>query len=106
MTTYFARIMDAQTGSDASYEFNGPPDLMSRTGDEIVSVFFDEVDEEVLRDHIDWELNAVLNNRERRVVTAIGSLIPEKNDPPIPFLLMISDHDSEDAVRPSMVHGD
>lgn len=91
MTAYYARIMDAQTGSEAAYKFDGPGDLMGRTADEIVQVFFEDVDEEVLQDHADWELNAVLNNRERRVVTAIGSLFPKKNDPPIPFLLMISD---------------
>ncbi len=31
-----------------------------------------------------------MKNRDRGVVTAIGSLIPAKNDPPLPFLLMIS----------------
>ncbi len=106
MITYFARIMDAETGSEAGYKFDGPPDLMSRTADEIVGAFFDELDREVLHDHLDWELNAVMNNRDRRVVTAIGSLIPEKNDPPIPFLLMISDHQASDIDRPPMVHGD
>jgi hypothetical protein len=106
MITYFARIMDAETGSEAGYKFDGPPDLMSRTADEIVGTFFDELDREVLHDHLDWELNAVMNNRDRRVVTAIGSLIPEKNDPPIPFLLMISDHNANNFDRPPMVHGD
>jgi hypothetical protein len=94
MTTYFARMMDAQTGGEGGYKFDGPPDLMGRTSDEIVSVFFEAVDHEVLHDHVDWELNAVMNNRERHVVTAIGSLIPKKNEPPLPFLLMISDHNS------------
>ncbi len=106
MITYFARIMDAQTGNDAAYKFDGPPDLMSRTADEIVNVFFDEVDQEALRNHVDWELNAVMNNRGLRVVTAIGSLIPQKNDPPIPFLLMISERNSDEIDRPPMVHGD
>jgi hypothetical protein len=106
MTTYFARVMDAQTGSEGNYKFDGPPDLMGRTADEIVNMFFDEVNHEVLHGHVDWELNAVMNNRERRVVTAIGSLIPRRDDPPIPFLLMISDHNSDDVVRPPTVHGD
>ena len=65
-------------------------DLMSRTADEIVTVFFDHVEKEVLRRHADWEINGVMKNRDRGVVTAIGSLIPAKNDPPLPFLLMIS----------------
>ncbi len=93
MTSYYARIMDAKSGGEASYQFNAPDDLMQRTADEIVGTFFNEVDEKILCDHIDWELNGVMNNRDRRVVTAIGSLFPKKNEPPIPFLLMISDHD-------------
>lgn len=93
MTTYYARILDAQNGNEAGYEFNGPPDLMQQAADDVVGAFFDEVDHAVLHDHIDWELNGALNNRERRVVTGIGSLIPKKEAPPIPFLLMISDHD-------------
>jgi hypothetical protein len=94
MTPYYARIKDAQTGSEAAYQFDGPADLLGRTGDEVVKVFLEDVDHEILRDHADWELNAVMNNRERRVVTAIGSLFPKKDVPPIPFLLMISDHQS------------
>ena len=93
MATYFARIMDAQTGGEGAYEFEAADDLMGRTGDEIVNTFFDAVDHDVLHDHADWELNGVVNSRERRIVTAIGALIPKKNEPPIPFMLMISDRD-------------
>ncbi len=96
MTTFFARIMDGETGNEGAYQFEGPANLMDLTADEIVGAFFEEVDRQVLHDHLDWELNAVMNNRQRHVVTAIGSLIPEKNEknvPPIPFLLMISDRD-------------
>lgn len=94
MPVYHARVLDAQTGSEAAYEFEGPADLMQRTCDEIVGVFFDEVEHETLRGHADWELNAALSNRDRNVVTAIGSLLPKKSAPPIPFLLMISDHNN------------
>jgi hypothetical protein len=92
MTSYYARIMDAKSGSEASYEFSAPDDLLQRTGDEIVGILFEDVDQKILCDHVDWELNAVMNNRDRRVVTAIGSLFPKKSEPPIPFLLMTSDH--------------
>jgi hypothetical protein len=37
MATYFARIMDAQTGGEGAYEFEAADDLMGRTGDEIVN---------------------------------------------------------------------
>jgi hypothetical protein len=90
MTTYHARMLDAETGGEGRYRFDGPPDLMKRTADEIVAVFFEHVEKEVLRRHADWEINGVMKSRERGVVTAIGSLIPDKNDAPLPFLLMIS----------------
>ncbi len=90
MPTYHARMLDAETGGEGRYRFDAPADLMSRTADEIVATFFDHVEKEVLRRHADWEVNGVMKNRERGVVTAIGSLIPHKNDPPLPFLLMIS----------------
>jgi hypothetical protein len=94
MATYYARLMDAETDGEGSYQFDGPGDLMGSTADEIVSMFFEKTQQEVLSHSADWELNGVMKNRDRGVVTAIGSLIPEKNDPPIPFLLMISNHNS------------
>ena len=99
MTTYFARMLDAENGNEASYEFSGPPDLMNLTANDIVGVFFDDVDHTILDDHVDWELNAALKNPERRVVTAVGSLIPKKDTPPIPFLLMISDHNGQKGIE-------
>jgi hypothetical protein len=90
MATYYARMLDAETNGEGSYAFEGPSDLMQKTADEIVSLFFDHVEKEVLRTHADWEVNGVMKNKERGIVTAIGSLIPEKNDPPLPFLLLIS----------------
>jgi hypothetical protein len=95
MTKYYARILDAENGNEAGYEFDGPPDLMGQAADDVIGTFFDQVDKLILEDHVDWELNGALNNRQRRVVTAIGSLIPKAGTPPIPFLLMISDHDGE-----------
>lgn len=94
MATYYARMMDGTTGGEGSYEFPGPDDLMSRTADEIVTTFFDHIENEILRRHADWELNGAMKNRPRGVVTAIGTLIPEKEDEPLPFLLMIADHNS------------
>jgi len=92
MTTYFGRMLDAETGGEGSYQFEGPEDLMQRTADEVVSIFFEQVEPRVLRHHVDWEVNGVFKNRERRIVSAIGSLIPQKDEPALPFLLLISDH--------------
>lgn len=90
MATYHARMMDASTGGEGAYRFEGPDDLMMRTADEIVSRFFDQVEAQLPSTSIDWELNGAFNNRERKVVTAIGSLISGK-DPSLPFLLMIAE---------------
>ncbi len=97
MTTYHARMLDAETTGESTYDFDGPPDLMARTADEIVGVFFDFVDQQILKPGADWEINGVLKNKDRGIVTAIGSLIPELNDPPLPFLLLISAADARPA---------
>jgi len=39
--------------------------------------------------HVDYELNAAYKDKDRAVVTAMGSLIHD-GDPPSPFLLMIA----------------
>lgn len=90
MTVYFARMLDAVTNGEGAYRFDGPADLMQKTADEIVAVFFHFVERDLLSTHADWEVNGIMKNKERGVVTAIGSLIPERGDPPLPFLLMIS----------------
>ena len=91
MTKYYARMLDGETSGEGQYTFERPADLMRRPADEIVSLFFDHVEKEVLRSNVDWEINGELKNKERRIVTAMGSLIPQKEDPPMPFLLLISD---------------
>jgi hypothetical protein len=94
MATFYARMLDAETNGEGAYTFEGPEDLMKRTADEIVTTFFDYVEQDLLKTHADWEINGAMKNKERQIVTAIGSLIPEKSDPPMPFLLLISDRAS------------
>lgn len=89
---YYARMLAADGDAEESYDFEGPENLMDLTVDEIVGEFFKRIEEQVLKHHLDWEINSAMKNRDRRVVTALGSLVPHRNDPPIPFLLMISDH--------------
>lgn len=91
MAKYYARMLDAATNGEGSYTFEGPPDLMRRTADEIVGAFFEYVERDVLGKHADWEINGIMKNKDRNVVTALGSLIPERNEPHLPFLLLISD---------------
>lgn len=89
---YYARMLAADGDAEETYDFEGPETLMDLTVDEIVGEFFKRIEDKVLKHHIDWEINSAMKNRERRVVTALGSLVPSQKAPPIPFLLMISDH--------------
>jgi hypothetical protein len=87
---FYARMMDASTGGEGAYEFDGPENLFSKTADEIVTAFFEHIENDVLKHHADWEINGVMKNKERSVVTALGSLTPSENDAPLPFMVMIS----------------
>lgn len=89
---YTARMLDAKTGGEGHYEFDSTEDLFKLTADEIVTAFFDHIENDILKHSSDWEMNSVMKNRERRVVTAMGSLILDSNEPPLPFLLMIAEH--------------
>lgn len=88
---YTARMMDAKTGGEGYYEFDSTQDLFKKPADEIVAAFFDHIEKDILKHASDWEMNSALKNRERRVVTAMGSLILDANEPPLPFLLMIAE---------------
>jgi alpha-D-ribose 1-methylphosphonate 5-triphosphate diphosphatase PhnM len=90
MATYAARMMDAVSGGEGRYDFEAEEDLLSRTPVRVVRAFMDHVDRDIFpRVPVDYELNAAFANREHQVVTAMGSLIHD-DDPPTPFLLMIS----------------
>lgn len=90
MATFHARMMSADSSGEGHYTFEADADLMKRTADEIVSVFFHHVEEEVLRGKVDWELNSVFKNKQHGVVTAMGGLITDEDQPAMPFLVMIS----------------
>lgn len=90
MAQFVASLMDAETGSDNKYDFDGPDDLMKMTPVRVIRHFMEIVDKQLLpSEHIDYELNAAMRNKEAGVITGIGSLIRE-NGGEIPFLLMIS----------------
>ena len=63
---------------------------MKRTADEIVAVFFDHVEEKVLKHNVDWELNSAMKNKAHGVVTAMGDLVTDADQASLPFLLMIA----------------
>lgn len=92
MARFTARMLDADTGGEGVYQFEAPDDLLARTPARVVGQFMAQVDRSLLpHEHVDYELNASMKNAEKGVVTAMGSLILERQ-PPIPFLLMIAAH--------------
>jgi hypothetical protein len=93
MARYTVRMMDADTGGEGRYGFEGADDLFARTPVQIVRAFMEHVDrDEFPHQHIEYELNAAFKNADKRVVTAMGQLILE-HLPPIPFMLMIAPED-------------
>ncbi|MDF1750084.1 MAG: hypothetical protein P1V34_14530 [Alphaproteobacteria bacterium] len=91
MAQYTARLMDAKSGNEGVYDFEGPEDLMSQTPIRIVRHFMEYVDRDVLpTQHVDYELNAALKNQQRNVVTAMGNLHFDHGEDPAPFMLMIA----------------
>lgn len=91
MTTYYARILDADTGAEGKYSFEGPANLFSETPVRIVRAFMEHVDRNLLpQKHVDYELNVALKNAEHEVVTAMGAFHFDGGRPGLPFLLMIS----------------
>ena len=91
MATYRARMMDAVSPNEGSYEFEAADDLMNDTPVRVVRAFFEHVDRSVFPpEHVDWELNAAFKNPERGVVTCMGSFHLRGEEPTAPFLLMIA----------------
>jgi hypothetical protein len=89
MATYRARLIDSIRDHEAMLGFEGADDLMEDTPVRVVRSFFEHVDRAALpTGHVDWELNAAFKNRERGVVTCMGSFHFD-GEPPAPFLLMV-----------------
>jgi hypothetical protein len=75
MARYQARMLDSDSGAEGSYRFEHRDDLMKRPADEVVSAFFEYAEREVFaRDHLEYELNGVLKNKDATTVVAIGAL--------------------------------
>ena len=91
MAIYRARMLDAETAQEGAYDFEAHDDLMNDTPVRVVRAFFEGVDRsQIATRHVDYEINAAFKNRERRVVTCMGSLYLEGGAPPAPFVLMVA----------------
>lgn len=91
--TYRAVMLDGATGGEGRYTFTYSGDLMKETADEVIHQFFQHVDKAVFSHHVDYEINSAYKNKDRRVVTGLGSLIIERagKAEELPFLLLISE---------------
>lgn len=90
MKTYVAHLMDAADGGTGVYEFEEEDDLMHEAATRVVARFMQHAAENLIPDsYKDYDLNAAFKNDRLSVVTGIGSL-ELLNDPPIPFMVMIS----------------
>jgi cytochrome P450 len=89
MALFRARLIDSLSEKEDSFEFDAHEDLMNDTPVRIVRSFFGGSDPSRFHTrHQDWELNAAFKNRERGVVTCMGSFHLD-GEPPVPFLLLI-----------------
>ena len=90
MANYLALLMDADSGGAGTYPFEAEPELLSKTPVRVIKRFMDHVDLDLFpKQHVDYEINACMKNKEKGVITALGALHFE-HEPAIPYLLMIS----------------
>lgn len=90
MAQYRARLIDGLSDGEDSFDFDAADELMNDTPVRVVRAFFGGADPSRFRTkHQDWELNAAFKNRERGVVTCMGSFHLGGEEPPVPFLLLI-----------------
>ena len=72
--TYVAAMMDAETGGNQNYEFEGAADLFRKPAHIIVDAFMASMASEDGRPApLSYELNSVIKKRQKKVVMATGS---------------------------------
>ena len=81
--------MHGERGGDGSYEFDGPDDLFSHSAMTILRTFMAHLEASAGLGHIDYHVNAAMKNKEKQVVTSLGSLVFHGNDEQ-PFVCMIN----------------
>lgn len=87
-----ATMMDAAGEAEAVYEFTAEESLFERSPIQIVKHFMEHVDHvELPGGHMGYELYSTLKNKDLKVITAMGSLLPGRGE--IPFMVMIAPRD-------------
>ena len=89
MATYEAVLMHGIRGSEGTYRFEGPDDLMDRSPVRVMRHFMEWINANAGIGHVDYELNAAMKNDDVKIVTALGRM----NFSPMshqPFVCMIA----------------
>ena len=89
MATYVARMMDAASGGEGQYRFEGPDDLMARSPVKVMRHFMEHVTEKGFVEHEDYEIYSALKSKDGAVVTVLGDFAyaPGNHSP---FVCMIA----------------
>lgn len=90
MAAYRARMIDALTPGESTFEFEARDDLMSDTPVRVVRGFFETVPMHVFPvAHTDWEVNAAFKSPDRTVACVMG-VLHRKQGAPLPFAVFVS----------------
>jgi hypothetical protein len=84
-----AVIMDYAGNGENTYSFEAEDDLFEKPADEVVEAFMRHVDgRKVLNEPVRYELNAATRYPDRRLVSAMGTLLL-RDGARLPFIAMI-----------------
>ena len=89
MARFTATMMHGKRDAEGSYTFEAMDALLEASPVRVVRTFMEWIEAHAGLGHVDYELNAALKNREKGIVTALGSLQFEGGDAE-PFILYIS----------------
>lgn len=91
MSKFRVIVVDAGTGGEGQYEFEGSGLLISASPMRVIRAFFEsEIAQKRILPHFpDWEIYTAFRHEDRWVVTVTGSLI-DKDGAKTAFMAMVS----------------
>jgi len=90
VATYRARMIDALTPGEDTYEFEARDDLLDDTPVRAVRGFFETVQRQLIPvEHTDWEVNCAFKSADRGVACVMG-VLHLKDGAPVPFAVFVS----------------
>ena len=91
MSRFRVIVVDAETGGEGRYDFDGSGLLISASAMRVGRAFFESetAEKKILPHFSDWEINTAFKHEGKWVVTLTGALIGKEGDKN-PFMAMIS----------------